>query len=205
MPEPLKKSEVEASTDPTILKQYDTTTPLPEQIKDFYSTIDNLYIGLLTTTRPSLGPVGRSMAIAQRVGPDFLFLANANSQKFRDLEHDKTAQLSFQNSTTQDWVSVTGKAVTTSNTDKPIKELYNDSIKAWFGDLGDGKHDGGPDDPRMALIEVKAEYVVYWKSLVDEKGFKEEVNKAKERGEVAQNGVTREFKKDVVEKLRKDA
>ena len=26
--------------------------------------------------------------------------------------------------------------------------------KAWFGDLGDGVHDGGPSDPRMAIIEV---------------------------------------------------
>lgn len=29
-------------------------------------------------------------------------------------------------------------------------------LKAWLGDLGDGKHDGGPNDPRICVIKVKA-------------------------------------------------
>jgi general stress protein 26 len=35
-----------------------------------------------------------------------------------------------------------------------VEKLYNPSIKAWFGDKGDGVHTGGPEDPRMAVIEV---------------------------------------------------
>jgi len=34
-------------------------------------------------------------------------------------------------------------------------------VKAWFGDLGDGIHDGSGNDPRMALIEVKSNYITY--------------------------------------------
>lgn len=96
------------------------------------------------------------MAIAKRTGPDFLFLANGHSQKFSDLEKNKECSITFQNSSNQDWVSITGEAVTTSNEDPRIKEIWSKGTKAWFGDLGDGVHTGGPEDPRMKLIEVKS-------------------------------------------------
>ena len=98
MPEPLTQSEVDSKTDPTVAKQFDTETPKSEQIDDFYKTVDKLQIGLLTTMRPGIGPVSRSMAVAKRNGPDFLFFANNHSKKFSDLENDKTAQITFQNS-----------------------------------------------------------------------------------------------------------
>jgi hypothetical protein len=34
-------------------------------------------------------------------------------------------------------------------------------LKAWLGDLGDGKHDGGPNDPRIGVIRVEAKTVTY--------------------------------------------
>jgi len=96
------------------------------------------------------------MAVAKRTGPDFLFLANANSQKFEDLEENKVATLYFFNSSNADWISVTGECTSTGNEDPRIKEVYSKFVSAWFGDLGDGKHTGGPEDPRMKLIEIKA-------------------------------------------------
>lgn len=78
-------------------------------------------------------------------------------------------------------------------------------ISAWMGDLGDGTHTGGPEDPRMALIELKTEYVSWWKSTVGTLGFAKEVGMAVVKGEVAMNGVQREFKGDVVEKMRGEA
>lgn len=30
-----------------------------------------------------------------------------------------------------------------------------------MGDLGDGKHDGGPEDPRIGVIRVKMQTAVY--------------------------------------------
>ncbi len=30
-----------------------------------------------------------------------------------------------------------------------------------MGDLGDGKHDGGPDDPRIGIIKVEAKTITY--------------------------------------------
>jgi general stress protein 26 len=97
------------------------------------------------------------MAVAKRTGPDFLFLANAHSQKFNDLENGPPeANVTFLNSSNQDWVSVTGECVTSDNSDPRIKEIWSKGTKAWFGDLGDGVHTGGPEDPRMKLIEIRA-------------------------------------------------
>lgn len=31
----------------------------------------------------------------------------------------------------------------------------------WLGDKGDGVHDGGPDDPRVAIIKISSETLVY--------------------------------------------
>ena len=82
MPEPLTSSEVNAGSDPSVTKQYDTETPVDKQISEFLGFVDKLKVALLTTQRPGLGPVSRSMAVARRTGPDFLFLANKNSTKF---------------------------------------------------------------------------------------------------------------------------
>lgn len=82
MPEPLKASDVAAGKDPSVAKQFDTETPVDKQISDFFGVVDKLKVGLLTTQRQGLGPVSRSMAVARRTGPDFLFLANKNSTKF---------------------------------------------------------------------------------------------------------------------------
>jgi len=96
------------------------------------------------------------MAVAKRSGPDFLFLSNAHSQKFDDIEKNKVCNIYFQNSNNQDWISITGEAVCSSNDDPRIKEIYSKPVSAWFGDLKDGVHNGGPEDPRMKLIEVQA-------------------------------------------------
>lgn len=205
MPESLTKQEVSSKTDPAVAKQYDHDTPISEQIQDFYKTVDGLKTGLLTTIRPNIGPVSRSMAVAKRNGPDFLFLANRYSKKFSDLESDKTCQITFQNSSTQDWVSITGEATTVSNEDPRIKELWNPSAAAWFGDLGDGVHTGKPEDPRMSLIEVTAKYISYWKATVGTLGFVKEVTLGAATGKVAKTGVQRELGQGYIEKMRKEA
>jgi general stress protein 26 len=45
---------------------------------------------------------------------------------------------------------------------KAIRELYRPDWKIWFGDEG-GARDGGPDDPRLALILVDVQSVTYLK------------------------------------------
>lgn len=42
-----------------------------------------------------------------------------------------------------------------------IIRYYTPSLKAWVGDLGDGIHNGGPEDPRLAVIKVHAKTATY--------------------------------------------
>jgi general stress protein 26 len=142
------------------------------------------------------------MAIARRDGPDFLFLANAHAQKFTDLDQNKEVQITFQDTKTQDWISVSGTATTTSNSDPRIKEVWSRGAAAWFGDLGDGTHTGGPEDPRMTLIEVKSKYVTYYKTDVGMVGYLTEVVAANVTGGVANTGKLRELKEADLEQAR---
>lgn len=202
MPEQPKHQEINSETDPSVAKQYDNKTPKDEQWKDLYKIIDGKNISMLNTYRKSTGPVGRSMAIARRQGPDILYLANKHSKKFDDLSLNKEVQIVVQDLKTQDWVSITGEATNTSNDDPRIKDLYNPGISAWFGDLKDGVHDGTYKDPRMAIIEVKAKYIVYWKKEVSSLGFVKEVAQAATMGSVAQTGSHREFSEADIAKER---
>jgi general stress protein 26 len=148
------------------------------------------------------GPVGRSMAVAKRIGPDFLFLANKHSQKFSDLDANKEVQITFQDSKTQDWISVSGTATTTDNSDPRIKDVWSQPTRAWFGDLGDGVHTGGPEDPRMTLIEVKSRYVTYYLTDVGILGYAKEIIGAAVTGGVAVTGKLRELSEQDIEKAR---
>jgi general stress protein 26 len=149
-----------------------------------------------------VGFVGRSMAVAKRTGPDFLFLANNHSTKFKDLEQNKEVQITFQDLKTQDWISVSGTATTTSNSDPRIKDVWSQGTRAWFGDLGDGTHTGGPEDPRMTLIEVKSKYITYYLTEVGMLGFVKEVVGAAVTGGVANTGKLRELHEQDIEKAR---
>ena len=205
MPQPLKPEDVNSKSDPSVTKQWDDSTPKDKQIEEFYKMVDSMKVGLLTTIREGIGPVSRAMALAKRSGPDFLFLANAHSNKFSDLENINQAQITFQNSSNQDWISVTGVATTASNSDPRIKDLYSKGTSAWFGDLGDGVHNGTHDDPRMALIEIQPKYISYWKTTVGSLGFAKEVIQASLTGQVADTGVLRQFKEQDIQEMRKAA
>lgn len=143
------------------------------------------------------------MAVGRRSGPDMLFLANAHSKKFSDLAENKEVQVTFQDSKTMDWITISGTATTTSNTDPRIKEIWSNGVKAWFGDLGDGKHDGSADDPRMTLIEVKAKYISYYLTKVGLLGYAKEVGMAAVTGKVADTGVLRELGEQDIELARR--
>jgi len=102
-------------------------------------------------------------------GIDLLFHANTESGKTDDLKADSKVNLGFLNSSGE-WASISGEA--SIETDREtVKKYYSPALKAWIGDLGDGKHDGSPDDPRICLIKVKAitaQYAVSNRTLVGE-------------------------------------
>lgn len=65
MPEKLTAEEVNSKTDPSVSKQWDTSTPRETQVDEFFKFADSMKVGLLTTMREGVGPVSRSMAIAK--------------------------------------------------------------------------------------------------------------------------------------------
>lgn len=145
------------------------------------------------------------MAVARRTGPDLLFLANKHSNKFDDLDANKEVNVSFQNSSTQDWVSITGEATTVSNSDPRIEQVWNRGAAAWFGDAGDGVHTGKADDPRMSLIEVKAKYICYYKADSTAVGFAKELVASNITGGVATTGKLRELQTNDIQSQRTKA
>ncbi|KAK5173203.1 uncharacterized protein LTR77_003325 [Saxophila tyrrhenica] len=202
MPEPLKQSEIDKGQDPSVTKQWDDDVSLDQKMEDFGKIADGLGISMMGTLRNGVGPVGRAMAVAKRSGPDFLFLANAHSQKFDDIEKNKVTNVYFHDSTTQDWISITGETVVSNNEDPRIKKIWTEGVKAWFGDLGDGKHNGQPEDPRMKLIEVKANMINYWQHTVGKEGFGQEIKEAIQQGKVANTGSLRRMDGKEIEQAR---
>ena len=92
-------------------------------------------------------------------GLDLIFHSNTESGKTDDLDSSSAVNLGFLSSFGE-WASISGSA--TVETDRAlVHKYYSPALKAWMGDLGDGKHDGGPDDPRIAVIRVKAKTAQY--------------------------------------------
>lgn len=99
------------------------------------------------------------ISIQENGGIDLIFHTNTESGKTDDIQSDPHINIAFLNGTGE-WASVSGTSeiVTERAT---VKEYYSPSLKAWLGDLGDGKHDGGPEDPRIGVIRVKAITATY--------------------------------------------
>ena len=67
--------------------------------------------------------------------------------------------MSFYNSTGE-WASVSGDASIITDRET-VRKYYSQHLKAWLGDLEDGKHDGGPEDPRIGIIKITAKTATY--------------------------------------------
>lgn len=139
------------------------TTPTDKKLDELYELIDKMEIALMTTRRPDGMLVARPMATQKR-GPlaDLWFVTDVETHKVDELERDSHVCLGYYNSSSKEWVSVSGTA-TISQDRKKIRELYQPDWRAWFGDEG-GDRNGGPDDPRLALLLIDAQSVTYMKS-----------------------------------------
>jgi general stress protein 26 len=143
-------------------EQYDTETPLEKKVDDLYELIEGIEIAMFTTRRADGRLVTRPMATQERQpGVDLWFVTDVESEKIDELAFDPNVCVAYYNVKTWEWVSVSG-TVTMSTDREMIRELYKKDWKAWFGDEG-GARDGGPDDPRLALLLVDAVSVVYGK------------------------------------------
>ena len=138
------------------------SAPLGKKLDELYGLIEGIEIAMFTTRRADGHLVSRPMATqTQAEGSDLWFVTDIESHKLDELEADPHVNLSYYKDRTREWVSVSGTA-TISQDRRAIHELYRPDWKAWFGDEG-GERDGGPDDPRLALILVDVHTASYLK------------------------------------------
>src|SRR5690554_1484701 len=134
-----------------------------QQLDELYQLIDGMQVAMLTTRRPDGQLVSRPMQTQQRRPDiDLWFVTSDDTHKLDELEHDPHVNVAYFNDKTREWVSVSGIAHLSRDRAK-IHELYDRGWRAWLTDQG-GERDGGPDDPRIILIMVDAQSVVYMKT-----------------------------------------
>jgi len=136
--------------------------PVPEKIEDLNSFITKCKFGMMVTRDSKTGHlISRCMALAAQEtgGIDLLFYTNTESGKTDELAADPHVNMSFLNSTGE-WASISGTASIITERSL-VKQHYSSTLKAWMGDLGDGVHNGGPEDPRIGIIRVKMHTATY--------------------------------------------
>jgi general stress protein 26 len=132
------------------------------KIDELYDLIEGIETAMFTTRTSTGQLVSRPMATQERIeGADLWFVTDADTHKLDDLAVDPHVNCSYFNNKSREWVSVSGVAHVSKNRNR-IRQLYKEDWKAWFGDEG-GDRDGGPNDPRLALIMVEAESATYMK------------------------------------------
>ena len=134
-----------------------------QKLSQLYELIDDIEIALLTTRRADGSLVSRPMATQARTeGTDLWFATDIETAKVDELEHDPNVNLAYYKTGTREFVSVSGIA-RLSRDRELIRRLHKPDWRAWFGDEG-GERNGGPDDPRIALVLVEAQSATYLKA-----------------------------------------
>lgn len=170
----------------------DNNVSTEKKLDDLYTLIDGIEVAMMTTRRPDGYLVSRPMQVQQRESDsDMWFVTNIHSHKLDELESDPHVNLGFYKDRTREWVSVSGTARVSQDRAK-IRQLYKADWKAWFGDNG-GAENGGPDDPRMALVFVDAQSVTYLKSDKPQPIVLYEIVKGLVTGKAAKTGDLREL------------
>ncbi|KAJ8605774.1 hypothetical protein MRB53_041331 [Persea americana] len=134
---------------------------LKEKVEDFIKFASNAKFCLLTTKTNDGLLASRAMAVASKENNDvdLIFHTNTESGKTDDIEANSEVNVGFLTSSGE-WASVSGTASVVTDRAQ-VEQHYSPALKAWLGDLGDGKHDGGPQDPRIGLIKVHATTITY--------------------------------------------
>jgi general stress protein 26 len=144
-------------------EQEQEQVPTQKKLDQLYELLDGIDVAMFTTRCADGSLVSRPMQTqARRSGTDLWFMTSVDSGKVKEIEAHPQVNLAYYKDGTREYVSVSGRARVTRDK-ATIHELYEPDWKAWLGDEG-GERNGGPDDPRIALIEVNADSAYYLKS-----------------------------------------
>jgi general stress protein 26 len=170
----------------------DDDIPRDQKIAELYALIEKIEIGMMLTKMPGGAIAARPMATQKRrEGVDLWFMTSAESETVEQLRADPTITVSYYSEKTREWVSVSGRA-RLSQDREAIRRVYQPDWKAWLGDEG-GARNGGPDDPRIMLIEVDADHATYFKGTVPRAVAAFRVLKGMVTGEAPKVGSQREI------------
>ena len=133
-----------------------------KNLDELFHLIEKIETAMFTTRRPDGRLVSRPMATQKRDPiADLWFVTDIESHKMDELESDPNVNLSYFDTRSWEWVSVSGTARISTDRGE-IRARYQPDWKAWFGEIDDVRN-GGPYDPRLALILVEADTVIYMK------------------------------------------
>ncbi|BGP55928.1 hypothetical protein JCM8202_005271 [Rhodotorula sphaerocarpa] len=178
-----------APNDPYTAKAMADASP-SEKMEEMRKIIKETKFGMLVTRSADGQLHSRAMAPASHKGLVFQFIANTDSGKFDELDHDENVNVSFSDPSSTDWASVAGKAKVVKD-ESLVKELWNPMIKSWFGDLKDGVRTGEPGDPRIGIIQVIPTEIRYWVKTKTSLGQTVDVIKGAVTGDTAAPGALR--------------
>jgi general stress protein 26 len=134
-----------------------------KKIEELYSLVDGIETAMMTSRNFDGTLVSRPMATQEkRPRVDFWFVTSTETHKVDEIEAQSEVNLAYYNNKSREWVSVSGTARIVTDRDL-IRTLYKPDWRAWFGDEG-GVRNGGPNDPRLVLIEVEAHEATYLKA-----------------------------------------
>lgn len=169
--------------DPYKAENTENEVPIKEKMEGLLAFMDRCRYGMMTTRDTTSGLLAsRCMELAATVcppppphphpsmwphqrkeqrltrpqesnGTDLLFFTNTHTHKVDELAHDPHVNLSFV-SPVGEWASVAGSASVVTDRSL-VRAHYTPTLKAWLGDLGDGRHDGSAEDPRLGMIRVR--------------------------------------------------
>ncbi|KAE8271584.1 hypothetical protein A4X09_0g754 [Tilletia walkeri] len=177
-------------TDPTVVKATQNAPQYSpqEKLEAAVEIIKDIKTAMLTSRAADGKLASRAMQPTHinSLGTVLTFWNNIESGKTDDIEHDPHVNVSFLDIKTNDWVSVSGKAVI--NRDEATKKKHwSSGVGAWFARGSKPEETGKHDDPRAVLIEVHPEEIRAFKAHGKIK-FLTETAKAAVSGDAAAGG-----------------
>lgn len=131
------------------------------ELQKLYDLIHEMEIGMLVTRRPDGHLNSRAMDTQKHApGADLWLVTSDGDGKIKEIEGDPHVNLSYYNSKTREWVSVSGLAKISRDV-TIIRQIYAADWKVWFPEEGDPRH-GTPEDPRIVLIGIDVHAAVFF-------------------------------------------
>ena len=134
-----------------------THTPTTAGRDKLWDMIKSIKFGMFTTRHPGNGHLhSRPMTTQNKeLGADdsLWYFMSRSSDPVEDLASEPTVNVAFADPGADTWVSVSGEASVVEDRAK-AEQLWSKMNEAWFK--------GGPQDPDLALVQVRIVHANYW-------------------------------------------